>query len=172
MLLLAGVIIASAIVFQSCKKKEDDEPADTSFVANDNTFADYKSWTQVATIIGKDLNVGDSVHGGISSDVTRLVYLKDDRDTLKGKVYPKGTLAVIFTKKSSDNTVIEVTGMAKRGNGFNQGQGDWEWFFLTSNGKIKRDDNTNEQLRGANLMNGECGSCHIKANVDFIYSKY
>jgi hypothetical protein len=170
-LLISIVIIASAIVIQSCKKKEDDAPVSNEFVANDNTFKNFNTWTQINTVVGFDPNVGANFHGGVITDMTRLGYLKNDQDTIKGEVYPKGTLLVMYSY-NNDKSYKEYVGMAKRAGNFNAGQNGWEWFVLNSNGSIAVNDTTGDKLRGDYLMNNACGSCHVKAKIDFVHSKY
>ncbi len=61
--------------------------------------------------------------------------------------------------------------MAKRGNNFNSTGGDWEWFILNADGSIATDNDGNP-LRGANLMNGGCVSCHGQAaSKDHVFLK-
>jgi mono/diheme cytochrome c family protein len=61
--------------------------------------------------------------------------------------------------------------MVKRGNSFNPSAGDWEWFMLNSDGSVATDSSSGMKIRGANLMDGMCISCHSAASTDFSFTK-
>jgi cytochrome c peroxidase len=62
--------------------------------------------------------------------------------------------------------------MVKRGNDFNPDGGDWEWFMLNADGSIASEPAVrNAKMRGANLMNGMCVSCHSAGSTDYTFTK-
>jgi hypothetical protein len=165
------LILAFAAVFviQACKK--DEEPEETQpqeFVADNSTFSGFMSWPLEATNQGPDPALGASFPGN-DLTVIRDIYFKNGQDPVNG-MYPKGTVIV----KHSSNpavTVNEFKGMVKRGEGFNTSGNGWEWFILNPDGTIAVDDDGNP-LRGANLADGDCTSCHEAASAkDYVYSK-
>lgn len=168
---LSTAIMASLlIVQQSCKKEKDDDNNNSSkseFIADNTTFVNYMSWPVQATQNGADPSLG-MAHAGNDSTATRRVHFKDGVSPVNG-VYPVGAIIVKHTTNTS-GSLNEVTGMVKRGNGFNPSRGDWEFFMLTPDGKIAKD--AGMELRGANLMGGMCGGCHAGASSkDYIFSK-
>jgi hypothetical protein len=123
-LMLAAVFLAGAVVLQSCKEEE--EPA-AEYIADENSFSGFESWTLEATESGPDPLLG-AAHGGNDNTVERKIYFKDGQDPSGGE-YPVGTLISKWSK-NPDGTVDMITAMAKRGNNFNSSGGDWEWFVL------------------------------------------
>lgn len=143
-------------------------PTPAEFVADNNTFKDFTSWTVVAQNQGPDPALGPA-HSGNDNSVTRTVYIKNNQERIGG-FFPVGTLVVKHTKNPS-GTVNEFTAMVKRGNKFNPDGNDWEWFMLKPDGTIATDDKGNP-MRGANLMDGMCTGCHSGAKTkDFVFSK-
>jgi hypothetical protein len=164
-LMLTAVLALSAVSLQSCK--EDEEPK-AEYIADDNSFKNFTSWTLEATKSGPDPALG-AAHGGNDNTVERKIYFKDDQGPSGGN-YPVGTL-ISKHSKNPDGTVDMITAMSKRGNDFNTSGGDWEWFILNADGSIAVDGDGN-QLRGADLMGGACISCHAQAsNKDYVFSK-
>ncbi|MCF8388594.1 MAG: cytochrome P460 family protein [Bacteroidales bacterium] len=164
------ILFMSAFIFQSCSKDDDDDTTDPNpeFVADDNTFKDFMNWALEATHQGADPALG-MAHGGNDSTVVREVYFKDGQDMQNGS-YPIGTV-IVKHSHNPDNSVNEFTAMAKRGNNFSPNGGDWEWFMLNSDGSIATDGDGNP-MRGANLMDGMCLSCHSQAaGSDYVFSK-
>jgi len=91
-----------------------------------------------------------------------------------GLGYPVGTTLV--KEVISNNEIVEITAMVKRGGEFNAAGGHWEWFMLDpENGRILLDE-TNTAARGANLLNGMCSACHTAATgssnegTDFVFN--
>ncbi|GAB4378935.1 MAG: hypothetical protein Kow0075_09250 [Salibacteraceae bacterium] len=142
------------------KAKKDDGSCVFEYVADDNTFKDFMTWSNDATNHGADPSLG-MAHAGNDSTVTRKIYFKDGQDP-EGGVYPDGTMIVKHSSNPS-GTVNEYTAMVKRGNNFDPDGNNWEYFMLNSDGTIKD--------RGANLMNGMCKDCHSKAQNDYVFSK-
>lgn len=168
-ILLASSFLGLTIFLQSCK--EDDttaqNPVTNEFIADSTTFIGFMSWPVEATFYGTDPSLG-MAHAGNDSTAIRRVHFKDGVNRVNGK-FPIGSIIVKHTTNAA-GTLNEFTGMVKRGNGFNPNFGDWEFFMLTSDGKIGSD--MGMPMRGANLMNGMCGGCHTgAANKDFIFSK-
>lgn len=158
------VIIGLAVSFSSCK---DEEQSPEEFVANDSSFSGFMNWTLEAQNQGPDPALGPA-HAGNDNTVTRAIYFKDGQDPSGGK-YPVGTI-IVKHSSNPDKSVNEFTAMVKRGNNFNPNGGDWEWFMLNPDGTIASDGNGGK-MRGANLMNGMCLSCHSAATTDFAFSK-
>lgn len=166
-------ILAFAFVgfvsIQSCKKDNNTTtPTTQGFVADNNSFASFMSWSLDKTYHGPDPLLAAMAHANNDSSVTRDVYFKNGQAPVNGK-YPVGALIVKHSHNPT-GTVNEHTAMAKRGNNFNPGYGDWEFFMLTPSGTIAT-DSTGMAMRGANLMNGMCRSCHTSASHDLVFSK-
>lgn len=169
-LLSIAIILIGTVLIQSCTKdedKDDKKTADNEFIADSTTFIGFMSWPLEATKNGADPSLG-MAHAGNDSTAVRRIYFKDGVNPTNG-IYPIGATIVKHTTNAA-GTLNEFTGMVKRGNGFNPGKGDWEFFMLSANGKIAYD--MGAPLRGANLMGGMCGGCHAgAASKDFIFSK-
>ena len=168
--LLALLLISGTLVFTACNKDDDEEPGDQpqEFVADNDTFKDFRNWVKEAENQGPDPALGPA-HAGNDSTVTRSIYFKDGQDRVNGS-YPLGTL-IVKEGLNSAGTFQEITAMVKRGNNFNPSGGDWEWFVLNADGTIAQDGDGNA-MRGANLMGGMCLGCHTEAtNKDFVFSK-
>ncbi len=162
---LAILIFSGIVGIQSCKK---DSSTTSEFIADNNSFSSFMSWSNDKTYHGPDPLLGTFAHANNDSSVTRKVYFKNGENPINGK-YSIGTIIV----KHSYNpglSVNEVLGMVKRGNNFNPGKGDWEYFVLTSAGAIAK-DNAGMAMRGASLMGGMCISCHAGASHDYVFSK-
>jgi hypothetical protein len=165
MITMAAMIALGAFTFQSCKEDED---VVQEYIADDNSFKSFMSWTLEATHQGPDPALGPA-HGGNDSTVVREVFFKDGQDIKDGE-YPVGTL-IVKHSHNPGSSVNEFTALAKRGNDFNTDGGDWEWFVLNSDGTIAVDDSGNK-LRGADLMGGMCLNCHTGASSkDYVFSK-
>ena len=154
-----------AFIVQSCNKDDNDDDDDDmtevmEFVADDETFANWDSWTLVATESGPAPDLGEA-HAGNDSTVTRNIYFLDDEEAENGE-YPVGTAIFKHTKSETGSIEENFLGMVKRGNDFNTSNNDWEWFKLNADGSIIE--------RGANI--GMCGNCHASANAtDYVFSK-
>lgn len=159
-------VFATSVLFQSCTKDSDPEPE--QFIATNDTFKDFQSWTLGGEFLGADPSLGGA-HGGNDSTVTRSVYFKDNVVPADGK-YPLGAVIVKYSKNTAGD-LNEYTAMVKRGGDFDPTNNDWEYFMLAGDGQIAMDNDGNE-MRGANLMNGMCLSCHVKAkSSDFIFTQ-
>lgn len=165
--LLVIFVLSSVLTMTSCSKDKDDEPI-TEFIADNSTFSGFMGWPLEATNQGVDPALG-AAHAGNDASVSRKVYFKNGQDPVGGK-YPIGSV-IVKHSSNTGKTVDEYTAMVKRGNNFNPGFGDWEFFMLTSSGAIASDAG-GMPLRGANLMGGMCSSCHSGASAkDFIFTK-
>lgn len=163
------ISIISGLSLTSCSNDDATNPTNQEFIADDDTFKDFMSWTLVKTIEGIDPALAASgAHAGNDSTVTRKIYLKNNQDRING-LFPVGTILVKHSSNPT-GTVNEFTAMVKRGNGFNPSGNDWEWFMLMPDGTIATQDG--KKTRGANLMNGMCVGCHagIKKQ-DYVFSK-
>lgn len=102
------------------------------------------------------------------STVTRDIYFLNTQDP-SGGAYPAGTMIAKHAYNEAGDQ-HEYTGMVKQEAGFNNAGGDWEWFMLNADGTVATDADGIE-MRGANLMNGICLSCHSGASTDFVFTK-
>lgn len=167
LLLLLFTFSAVFVSIQSCKKDADEAPKEV--IADNSTFANFTSWSLDATTQGPSANLGPA-HAGNDSSVTRKIYFKDGQKPING-VYPLGTVIVKLSTNPA-GTVNDRVAMVKRGNGFNPGAGDWEWFVLSTTGEIAKDANGNVLRGGMSLLGGACNSCHnIAKSKDFVFTK-
>lgn len=164
---LAIFIVTLLGTLQSCKDEKDPEPEVNEFVADDATFSGFMMFPVGGTFNGANPALGGMAHGGNDSTVTRVVHFKNDQARVNG-VFPLGT--VIVKHSTNPKGMNEITAMVKRGNNFNPGKGDWEFFMLNADGTVAKDP-TGIPMRGANLMNGMCVGCHSSASKDFVFSK-
>jgi hypothetical protein len=169
LLKLSALAFVMVIVFQACNNDDDNvDETKPEFVASSSDFANFRNWTQVASVQGSSPSLGEA-HKGNDENATRTIYVKDNVEREADGNFPVGTLIVKDTKDADGNT-IEVTAMVKRGNDFNPTHNDWEWFMLTPDGNIMEDNGM--IARGAMLMDGMCGACHTQVkNNDFVFSK-
>jgi hypothetical protein len=136
------------------------------FIADDNTFSGFASWTLVDTRNGADPALGGMAHGGNDSSVTRKIYIKENVTMSNGQ-YPRGTVVVKQSTKP-DGSMNEITAMVKRGNSFDKDHNDWEYFMLMPDGKIA----DSGKMRGSELMSGMCRMCHKGAkDKDYLFTK-
>ncbi len=162
--LFSLVVIASVVSVQSCTK--DKEP--TEFIADDNTFANYESWSLDVERQGIDPSLG-AAHGGNDSTTIRKIYFKDGVSR-SGDEYPVGATILKYSYNSNGSVNVR-TGMVKRGNNFDPDHNNWEYFVITPDGKIAKNAD-GKVLRGSNLLNGACVSCHSGASSkDYIFTK-
>ncbi len=159
-------VLATTVLFQSCTKDDDTGPEE--FIATNDTFKDFSAWTLGGELQGADPALGGA-HGGNDSTVTRSVYFKSDVVPVGG-LYPLGAVVVKYSHNTGGD-LNEYTAMVKRGGDFDPTNNDWEYFMLAGDGQIAVDENGNE-MRGANLMNGMCLSCHVKGkSSDYIFTQ-
>jgi len=160
--------IATLIVFLSACSDDDDDDTKKEFIASSSDFTNFSSWTKLATKQGPDARLG-AAHAGNDSTATRTVYIKENNDRNSDDEFPIGTI-IVKDVRDKDNASLGVTAMVKRGNDFNPDHNDWEWFLLTTDGKIAQDNGAD--LRGAQLLGGACGSCHSQnKSKDFVFTK-
>jgi hypothetical protein len=165
---LSFLALSLVLIFNSCTEDKDEEPAETEFIADNNTFTSFMSWPLEATNQGTDPALG-AAHAGNDASVIRQIYFKNGQNPVNGN-YPVGSV-VVKHSSNPDKSVNEFTAMVKRGNNFNPDFGNWEFFMLTPTGAIASDAN-GTPMRGASLMDGMCAGCHAGAsNKDFIFSK-
>jgi len=166
---LVTFAITTMALIQSCKEDEKITPTPSEFVADNTTFANFNSWSLDATNKGPSPSLG-MAHVGNDSTVTRKVYFKNGQARVNG-TYPIGTVIVKHSTNPA-GTVNEITGMVKRGNGFNPTTGDWEWFMLMPDGTIAKDGSGIPMRGGATMLGGMCNNCHGGASAkDFTFSK-
>jgi len=169
LLTLAAFSVIGIGILQSCKT-ETTAPTPTEFIADNTTFTGFTTWSLDKTNTGPSPSLG-AAHAGNDNTVVRKVYFKNGQARVNG-TYPIGTIIVKHSTNPA-GTVNEITGMVKRGNGFNPTLGDWEWFMLNADGTILKDGSGNSVRGGASLMGGMCNGCHGKApsGNDFTFSK-
>jgi len=134
------------------------------FEADGSDFDDYAAWNLIGTETGPDALIGDA-HAGNDANAVRKIYKKQlaaNPDGL-GDGYPTGTM-ILKTVEDEGGTLIGRTGMAKRGNGFDPDNGDWEYFMWNP-------DNGDVVAQGAVAM---CIGCHSQATTatngrDFVF---
>jgi hypothetical protein len=135
------------------------------FVASTDDFAGYASWHVIGLSQGPDDLLGPA-HEGNDANAVRTVYKKQlaANPNGLGNGYPTGTLILKTVHDSQDN-LIGMTGMAKRGAAFDPDNHDWEYFMWdVGSGQIAD--------RGAIAM---CIGCHSAANsggrgTDFVFA--
>jgi len=165
-ILYITAVVAASFLFTFCS--DDDKnvtPTQTEYVATNASFTGWNTWTLVDTKMGPDPALGEMAHGGQAENVTRKIYIKEDKAKINGQ-YPIGTVVVKHTK-SDDGELEVLTAMVKRGgSGFNTEHNGWEWFMLNADGTV------NPEMRGADLMEGMCNMCHSGAKAkDYVFSK-
>ncbi|MEQ9188743.1 MAG: hypothetical protein RLP15_13495 [Cryomorphaceae bacterium] len=143
--------------------KRDDESCVLEFVADDATFSNWSSWEQTAQLQGADPSLGGA-HAGNDSNSVRTIYFEESQSAVNG-VYPLGT--VVLKQTVLGDGSVQITGMVKRGNGYDAGGNDWEYFMLNSDGTIA----DNGAMRGSDLMGGMCQGCHQYAATDYVFTK-
>ncbi len=164
---LSVAIIFASFIMVSCSDDED-SPAD--FNAKDSDFQNFRTWTKVTERMGADPALGGMAHGGNDENVTRKIYIEQDVNVGANGEYPVGTIIVKEALKG-DGSTLAVTAMVKRVKTFSPNHKGWEWFVLAENGDIAKDANNND-LRGANLLDGFCTGCHTGAAAkDYVFTK-
>jgi len=150
---------ASTLVFTSCKKDNDDPPAE--FIADAGSFANYNAWNFITSEQGASPSLGQA-HQGNNEDAVRKVFQKDNNLRSDNGQYPVGTIFFKETK-DGDGNVIEMTGMAKRGNDYDADHNNWEWFML---------DPATGDIANRGLFEGMCYGCHTSAlATDYVFTK-
>lgn len=162
-----GCTDAGAVNFDSAATI-DDGTCLYEFVADDATFADFTTWTFADSNRGPD-PFASGAHGSSDSTVLRSVFVFEGAQAVNQE-YPVGT-RIVKLSQSNDGSFVQLTAMAKRGNGFAPAFGDWEWFILNADGSIATDTLGNT-LRGpyVNQAMG-CANCHGLANTDFVFTQ-
>lgn len=118
-------------------------------------FDAYATWNLIGTEQGPDPLLG-SAHDGNDEPTVRRIYKKQlaANPSGLGEGYPTGTL-LAKEVQDGDGEVIAITGMAKRGAGFDPDHDDWEYFMWdVETGDVA--------MRGAVAM---CIGCHAGANA-------
>jgi hypothetical protein len=158
--ILIMLLAASALVFTSCKKDDEDDPP-AEFIADAASFANYDAWTFITEKQGPGPSLG-MAHQGNNEDAVRKVFQKENSSRSDNGQYPVGTIFFKETK-DGDGNIIEMTGMAKRGNEFDPDHNNWEWFMLNPE---------NGQIADRGLFDGMCWGCHLSAsNTDYVFTK-
>ena len=135
-------------------------------VADAARFSGFENWTRIAETV-EDHDFLQSAHQSSSGNALRRVYKKQEMANPDQGDYPVGTTLVKSVEL--DGSILEITGMVKRGAGFNPAAGDWEWFMLDPA------DHSITARGGADMLDGMCNGCHTHANpeegygLDFVF---
>ena len=163
--LLACAIIAMALTLSACAD-EATPTAPEEFIAQESDFVGYAAWEQTtAPRTGVDPSGAlGGAHAEMDTNMIRSMFVSPNgAQRTDGGQYPVGT---IFAKemKTTGDTVVMITAMAKRGNNFDASGNDWEYLVLDGTGAITG--------RGADLMNGMCRACHTGAQaLDYVFTR-
>ena len=146
-------------------------PHPSEYSATDSDFSDFRSWARIEQRSDQNPLLGGMAHGGDNPDSIRRIYKKQlyanpDSDD---QGYPIGTILV--KEVEQDDTIVEITAMVKRGGDFNDDHQGWEWFMLDVDTLEIMFDDVGAPVRGANLLDGMCNSCHSQANPDSGYGR-
>ncbi len=140
------------------------------FIADDNSFKNYTTWTKIAEKSGKDAALG-IFHNVDVNNLVRRVYVKDNAQR-KDSEYPIGTIIVKdYVNADGTKADFDPVAMVNRGGpSFNVANNKWEWFRLDRNtGGIAVIDGS--IIRGGSLGNNACNSCHIGAKYrDLVFT--
>lgn len=145
--LFAGLFVVA------CSDDDDDngtEPTDTEFVASESDFANYDSWTELATNTGVDPALGGFAHGDAMS--TRVIWANKENISMENGEWPIGTILAKKMTNTETGDLMGVMAMAKRGADFNPDHNGWEWFKLNEDGTIIE--------RAADMNENGCNGCH------------
>lgn len=119
-------------------------------------FDDYEDWHSIDVKQGPDEFLGDA-HAGNDENAVRRIYKKqlaaDPGED--GWGYPTGTM-IMKTVEDAEQQLMVLTGMVKRGEGYDPANGDWEYYMW--------DGPTGDLVANGKLEN--CISCHSAANGD------
>lgn len=161
-LFLTIIFFVAVLIFSCNKTTSDPVPAPTNpvtnpvnsqeFVATDKDFEGFRKWSKVA-----EFSQAVGAEGLAHGNGKRVVWIKQEKASRQStnNQYSVGTIVV----KEVQN--YGIVGMVKRGGTFNAEHQNWEWFYLTEEGKITSRNASNT-----------CNNCHIKAkNLDYVFSK-
>lgn len=165
--ILVGII---SLPFTTLKGFIDAGNQPAEFIANDETFKNYLSWTLLAERSGRDPALG-IFHNSNVENLIRKVYIKDNIKPIDGS-YPIGTV-IVKEYRNQDGTPSEFDplAMVKRGGDqFNTSFNGWEWFRLDRKSlKVAIIDGV--AIRGADLGNNACNRCHSKVkSKDMVFT--
>ncbi|MEZ5016747.1 MAG: cytochrome P460 family protein [Flavipsychrobacter sp.] len=164
-------LLALSVAMQSCKNDNNPTPATPTvneFIADNTTFKGFESWYLHITKNGADPSGLGNAHGGADNTSERKIYFTSNSVNRVNGQFPVGT--IISKRTTGANGLDMITAMAKRGNDFDASGNNWEYFVLAADGTIMMDNGT--AMRGSNLMNGACKSCHAKASTnDYVFTK-
>ena len=155
-------VLAIFVVLFSCASSGSDDPNATDYDA----YSGYSSWQKVnsQTITGDETGVLGKAHEGSAG--FREVYV----NSVGAKVssgdaalpYPAGTIIAKESYKNSGGSkgaLTSLTVMVKRENGYDAGNGDWEYIMLNSKMKVQ----------GQGKLSA-CISCHLATDNDMVFT--
>ncbi|MBC8366519.1 cytochrome P460 family protein [bacterium] len=127
-------------------------------------FDDFANWHLIDTAQGMDPFLGDA-HAGNDENAVRRIYKKQlaANPGQAGWGYPVGTTILKTVHDDSEN-LIGQTAMVKRGGGYDEANGDWEYFMW---------DVGNGSIVAQGALAG-CIDCHGAANgggggMDYVF---
>ena len=149
------LLTIAAIIFDSCKKKKDDEPvlsADEELF-NESTASGYTYLYGNSAIIA---GLGGSPHGfeKIKFNATAQTALDGSGKLPVGSSFPTGSIIVKEVFTSASGTLKEYAVMKKDAANVNAASG-WVWAEYNTDGSVK----TSVADKGS-----QCVSCHSQTN--------
>lgn len=151
--------IQTIVDWVSAGAPEPQEPDPNSeYIAELSNFQSYRDWTSIDYSVGATNTALGAAHKGDDENFSRRVFINSIGLEKSGEEYPNGTILVkeTTTFQNDEKEFAEMAGltaMVKRGAGYNETGGGWEWFDLSP-------DISAIQGRGADLMGGMCSACH------------
>jgi len=138
----------------------------TSFIAQDDSFAKYKTWMTYAQDTQDD-------HGGLVGTTTEYL---SEMPPMDATTFPVGTM-IVKTQQITDPPSMTIHAMVKRGNGFNaSGALGWEFFELAENkasvpfivwrgenpptGEMYQAILSSKNVTATGTPEGKCNDCH------------
>ncbi|MBI5060579.1 cytochrome P460 family protein [candidate division KSB1 bacterium] len=132
-------------------------------------IANRETWDRVDSTFGPDPFLS-GMHGQ-TEDFSREIYRWQPAARAVNGQFPVGTL-LLKVASTIDSTghrnypmMGSVTGMVKRGAGFDSANGNWEWFMFSHG--------DSSVVRGNGTMMNMCVACHSAANsgagADFVF---
>lgn len=158
-ILFLAIVLAYTLFIISCSDDDNATTPTDEFVADATTFDGWDSWTAIGFAKGPADNLGQA-HAGNDENATRWIYMMDMGDIPDNGIYPQGTV-IVKQVLDGDGNQIGLVAMAKRGGDFNSNYNGWEWFMWDENGNM---------MRGADLMDNACNTCHAAAATDYVFS--
>ena len=137
----------------------------SEFIASNPDFQNYRNWSKIDDRNDQNPLLGGMAHKGDDPNAIRRVYKRElyaaPEDEEFG--FPIGT--VIVKEVEQEGVITELAAMVKRGGSFNDDNQNWEWIMLDPSTSQIVNDADGMPMRGADLMQGMCNSCHKLAET-------